>query len=343
MVNPLSPFTKITKFIRIPIILFIGTIFSLFSFGAVAQDRVGSTSQPLTTSKDVTDWTSKNSEVPVCWETDGYDREKKFTQEAVSNTWEWYANVRFTGWQMCPTSGTAQHVRVRIQAQDASNAGAGGSARVGTAALSSATDKNPGVTLSFNPNGTADQGRVEYIAVHEFGHEQDAPGNEGPAKCNQGINSSEKPVPITGYDRDSIMNYCNRDGNMTGYLTDIDIAGVQKIYGIRRQNIATLNSCASAPLKQRTSLAAPWNDIGLTTIAVYPSDGSKFPGWTQWAIRDGGWGDEVKWTAGDFDGDGKSDLASIWNNDGSNTLTVRLSSGNTFNHQHWVWLFVGNV
>ena len=84
-----------------------------------------------------------------------------------------------------------------------------------------------------------------------FGHEQDAPGNEGPAKCNNGIDTSADPLSITAYDRDSIMNYCNRDGNMTGHLTDTDIQGVQKVYGVRRQNVASINSCQSAQLKAR--------------------------------------------------------------------------------------------
>lgn len=348
MVRALSRFTRIVKPARAPFILFISTVFLLFSLGAIAQEPVGSTSQPLTTTSDATDWVTQNNEVPVCWETPGYDREKDIVRNAVSNTWEWHANIRFTGWYACPTgvgiggSGTVKNVRIRIHAQDDSNAGAGGSARVGTDALSSAEDNDPGVNLSFNPDGTADEGRVEYIAVHEFGHvlgfihEQDAPGNEGPARCDRSIDSNANPIPITGYDRDSVMNYCNRDGNMTGHLTDVDIAGVQKVYGVRRQNVATLNPCASAPLKGMASLAAPWNNSGLTSIAVFPSNGASFPGWTQWADRDGGWGDEVKWTAGDFNGDGKSDIGAIWNNNGSNVLTTRLLNGSTFAHEHWL-------
>lgn len=329
--------------LKIPVFSIVCTSFLLFASGAVAQEeRVGSKSDPLTTTSEATNWTTQSNEVPVCWETDGYNREKHLTQQAVTNTWEWYANIRFTGWQKCPTSGDARQVRVRISSQGTGNAGAGGSARVGTAALSSAKDNNPGVNLSFNPDGSADEGRVEYLAVHEFGHvlafihEQDAPGNEGPGKCNIGIDPNGKPVVVTHYDRDSIMNYCNRDGNMTGPLTDIDIAGVQRIYGVRRPNVASLNSCASAPNKQMASLAAPWNHSNNTTIAYFQSDGTKLTGKGQWATQDGGWMDSAKWASGDFNGDGKSDLVGIWNMDGHNVLSVRASNGSAFTGSHWL-------
>lgn len=64
----------------------LSTIF-LFAFNAVAQERIGTTTQPLITEKGVQYWTSQNNTVPVCWETAGYDREKKITQEAVAGTW----------------------------------------------------------------------------------------------------------------------------------------------------------------------------------------------------------------------------------------------------------------
>jgi hypothetical protein len=107
------------------------------------------------------------------------------------------------------------------------------------AALSMADQNKPGVKMWFNPDGTADQGRVEYVGVHEFGHvlgflhEQDSPDNlqDGPAYCNQTGGVDPKFDPVTGHDKDSVMNYCNRDGNMKGKLTALDIAEVRWLYG----------------------------------------------------------------------------------------------------------------
>ena len=85
----------------------------------------------------------------------------------------------------------------------------------------------------------------------------------------------------------------------------------------------------------RMDLAAVWHEGDAVSIAVYPSDGSRFAGWTQWSQHNGGWIDNARWTAGDFNGDGKTDIAASWNNGGTNTLTVRQSTGASFTQAHW--------
>lgn len=84
MMAVLSRFTQIVNLARVTIIS-LGTFFLLFSLDAIAQEHVGSHSQPLTATKDATDWTTQNNEVPVCWETPGYDREKDIVKNAVSS------------------------------------------------------------------------------------------------------------------------------------------------------------------------------------------------------------------------------------------------------------------
>ncbi|WP_405007855.1 FG-GAP-like repeat-containing protein [Kitasatospora purpeofusca] len=85
----------------------------------------------------------------------------------------------------------------------------------------------------------------------------------------------------------------------------------------------------------KDDIAASWNNHGQLSTAVFLSDGSRFPGWTQWSDLDGGWIDAAKWVDGDFNADGKDDIAAIWNNGGTNTLTVSLSTGTGFTRSHW--------
>jgi hypothetical protein len=200
--------------------------------------------QPLTI-KNVQNWTDNGNLVPVCWESPGFDREKAIIKAAVRNTWERNSGISFTGWAICPRSGVEKFVRVATSTQDGNNSGANGATfGYGMALLKSASDGQGlllpprSMILTFNPDGSADQGRVEYIGVHEFGHvlgfvhEQDTEGNEeGPAHCASPGNEPNAKS-LTSYDRDSIMNYCNKDGNMKGNLTATDIAGVQAVYGV---------------------------------------------------------------------------------------------------------------
>ena len=205
---------------------------------SAATENTGKTQQPLGIDKSVTLWTSMGNTVPVCWITPGFDREKRIVRQAVLDTWAYYAELSFTGWGDCPAQGSDQLVRVRILNQGVANEGAGGSAAVGTKALSKAGEA-ANVNFSFNPDGSANTQRVEYIGVHEFGHvlgfvhEQDLPGNiEGPAHCDT-VGVDPNGVPITAFDRNSVMNYCNADGNAQGRLTDVDILGVRSVYGTR--------------------------------------------------------------------------------------------------------------
>ena len=84
-----------------------------------------------------------------------------------------------------------------------------------------------------------------------------------------------------------------------------------------------------------SDIAQMWNDVGNNSIKVYLSNYWAFLPDNAWATRDGGMPAIVKWVPGDFNGDGRTDIAAVWQYFGANVLTVRASDGSRFSPAHW--------
>lgn len=85
----------------------------------------------------------------------------------------------------------------------------------------------------------------------------------------------------------------------------------------------------------RTDLAAAWNNGTAEAISVYPSTGTSannfFTTWSLWSpLVAGTWSDSTDFVAGDFNGDGKTDVSTIrhapLNGVESNVLSVRIAA-----------------
>jgi hypothetical protein len=79
----------------------------------------------------------------------------------------------------------------------------------------------------------------------------------------------------------------------------------------------------------KSDVGAAWNNNGLTTLTIRKSNGTTFSP-IHWLEDAGRWFDASVFLAGDFNGDGISDIAQMWNDIANNSIKVYLSNGSAF-------------
>ncbi|MFM7676617.1 MAG: S8 family serine peptidase [Synechococcus sp.] len=84
----------------------------------------------------------------------------------------------------------------------------------------------------------------------------------------------------------------------------------------------------------RDDLAKAFLDGNQASIDVHLSNGGSFS-MQRWATRQGGFWDAQQWVAGDFNGDGRDELAKAFTDGGQASIDVHLSNGTGFSHQRW--------
>jgi serralysin len=84
----------------------------------------------------------------------------------------------------------------------------------------------------------------------------------------------------------------------------------------------------------RADLAKAFNEGGYGSVDVHLSTGSGFI-IQRFATRQGRFWDGQKWLAGDFNGDGFTDVAKAFGDGGKSSIDVHLSNGSSFSMQRW--------
>ncbi|MBC1236330.1 S8 family serine peptidase [Nostoc sp. 2RC] len=84
----------------------------------------------------------------------------------------------------------------------------------------------------------------------------------------------------------------------------------------------------------RDDFASVFNDANQASINVYLSNGNSLEN-VVWATQQGGFSEDQKWLTGDFNGDGRDDLANVFNEANQASIDVHLSNGNSFTNQRW--------
>ncbi|MCH8551826.1 MAG: VCBS repeat-containing protein [Natronospirillum sp.] len=77
-----------------------------------------------------------------------------------------------------------------------------------------------------------------------------------------------------------------------------------------------------------------WNEDGHVNIDAHLSDGQSF-NIHRWATQQAAFLDGMRWFAGDFNGNGKTDIVRVWNHEGQAAMVLQLSTGQSFELQHW--------
>jgi hypothetical protein len=179
-------------------------------------------------------WSSPT--IPVCWEPGspgGVERE--WVKQAVRLSWEAHSRLRFVGWAECAPKAVGLRVVVRDAPGEYPR----------TEKLGQHLNSIPnGMTLNFTFRhwgqdcAASEEARkkcIVSIAVHEFGHavafahEQNS--HETPGECALKRQGPDGDTPLTPWDLESVMNYCNPTYLNNGMLSKNDIISVVKIYG----------------------------------------------------------------------------------------------------------------
>jgi hypothetical protein len=85
---------------------------------------------------------------------------------------------------------------------------------------------------------------------------------------------------------------------------------------------------------RRDDLATLWNDGGQLSMDVHASTGTAFTQ-QRWATQQGNVIGGMLWFHGDFNGDGRQDLATVWNDADQISIDVQASTGTAFDLQRW--------
>ncbi|TDM00506.1 MAG: hypothetical protein C4K58_04685 [Flavobacteriaceae bacterium] len=224
------------------------------------------------------------------------------------------------------------------------------------------TGGNPYNTVDVNTayvaNGSINATNVATIIAHEIGHcigfRHTDYYNRAISGClpffaNEGVTEIGANL-VTGTNGDarfdqSWMLACV--GTQNRPFTAEDIKALNFVYGIDKLSLSRWVSGSGVYTSDQRWLSGDFNNDGKTDVARISNDGgnasidvfiSNGTAFTQsrWATRQGVFTADQKWMVGDFNGDGKDDLAKAFNENGQGAVDVHVSNGSSFSQSRFI-------
>lgn len=214
--------------VRHPLVVW---MLALINLSFIAEARAQASCPDLLVGLRSTIW--KSLEIPVCWEAMNPQHEegRRWSRQAVEDTWQKNSALRFVGWSQCTSS--SRGIRIRVSDENPHVKG-----------LGNQLDGRPdGMVLNFNfkawsPTCSEFSKRemcIKFIAVHEFGHalgfSHEQNRADAPLWCQAEKQGTDGDIHITPYDPTSVMNYCANNWSGNGQLSTLDIQGLRSWYG----------------------------------------------------------------------------------------------------------------
>lgn len=175
----------------------------------------------------------KSQTISVCWENPSTENGamRNIVRLAVAETWERSSGIVFgPQWEKCQSGSDGIHIRISDE-------------RPHVKALGAVLNRMPdGMVLNFTFEIWGERCKhdipfcMKAFAVHEFGHAlgfaHEHNRVDAPPECQRELEdpSLEGNWNLTGYDSQSIMNYCNSEWLNKGLLSERDKKAVSYLY-----------------------------------------------------------------------------------------------------------------